>query len=313
MWHMKPNQKKQFKIIPNVLNYEIPATLICGQFPGPTVVITAGIHSGEYPGIPATIHVANQIDPKKVHGQILFMHCVNVSGFWAKTSAVLPEDHGNLNSIYPGSPIGSESMRIADYFIQNIFPHAHFILDLHSGGSREPLTPCLFFPSASKVREKSLNAAKSLNIPYLIESSATSGEYSYAAHVLGIPALLLERGHSNQCLKEWIEDYENDILLLLNHLGVYSYTSTKPICEKKIFSQTIYLTADKKGLWYAEVYENQLIKKGDRLGYITDFYGNLIEEYFAKEDGLVFYYTSGLPVNKGSALVAYGLLSSIVE
>lgn len=313
MWQITSNQKKQITIIPNVLNYKIPATLISGKYHGPTIVITAGIHSGEYPGISASIQVAKKIDPAKVHGKILFMHCVNVSGFWAKTSAVLPEDHGNLNNNYPGSPIGTESMRIADYFVKNIFPQTDFLLDLHSGGGREPLTPCLFFPTSPKVREKSLETAKALNIPYLIESSATHGEYSYAANVLGIPALLLERGHSQQCLKEWIDDYENDIFLLLNHLKVYEYISVKPICEKKIFHKTIYLTAEEDGLWYANVHENQLVYKGECLGHIEDFFGHKIKEYYAQEEGIVFYYTSGLPVKKGTSLVAYGLLSSLSQ
>lgn len=313
MWEIEAGQKKQITIIPHVLDYEIPATLIQGKYPGPMVVITAGIHSGEYPGIPATIRVAKEIDPQKVYGKILLIHCVNVSGFWAKTSAVLPEDQGNLNNIYPGNSTGSLSMRIADYFVKNIFPYADFILDLHSGGGREPLTPCLFFPSSSQVREASLNAAKALNIPYLIESSSTHGEYSYAANVLGIPALLLERGYTQQCLEQWIQDYQNDIFLLLNHLHVYNFSLNYPVCQKKVFTKTVYLTAQVSGLWYASVHENEYVYQGQYLGHIEDFYGNTIETYYAIEAGLVFYYTSGLPVKKGSSLIAYGLLSSIQE
>jgi len=137
---------------------------------------------------------------------------------------------------------------------------------LHSGGGREPLTPCLFFPSSPKVKKASLEAAKTLNIPYLIESSSTNGEYSYAAHVLSIPALLLERGSCQQYLQEWIQDYENDIFLLLNHLKVYQYIPTQPICQK-----TIYLTASTEGLWYCDVHENQYITKGQFLGHIENF------------------------------------------
>lgn len=81
MWSIKPNQKKQMLVVPNVLNYQMPATLIKGKYPEKTVVITAGLHSGEYPGIPATIHVAKTIDPHQVHGTILFIHCVNTSSF----------------------------------------------------------------------------------------------------------------------------------------------------------------------------------------------------------------------------------------
>lgn len=311
MWNIPLGTKKQFDIVPHVLNYKMPSTLINGYYPGKTIIITAGIHSGEYPGIGATIRLAKDIDPMKVYGRILLIHCVNTSGFWAKTSAILPEDHGNLNVIYPGNPFGSESMRIADYFVKEIFPKSDFIIDLHSGGSREPLTPCLFFPNSPKVRDVSLAIAKATNIPYLIESSSQSGEYSYAAHVLGIPALLLERGCCQQCQEEWINDYKNDLLMILNHLNIYHSNYSQKISEQKVFRRTIYLTAQQDGLWYAYIKENQFIKKGQKLGCIQDFYGNIREEYYAQEDGIIFYYTSGLPVKKGNALVAYGLLSSL--
>ncbi|SCM81611.1 hypothetical protein KL86SPO_40095 [uncultured Sporomusa sp.] len=43
------------------------------------------------------------------------------------------------------------------------------------------------------------------------------------------------------------------------------------------------------------------------LGHTEDFFGKCIREYHVEEDGTVFYYTSGLAVNPGDPLVAYGL------
>lgn len=39
-------------------NTEIPITIINGQNDGPTLLITAGIHGGEYPGIAAAMELA---------------------------------------------------------------------------------------------------------------------------------------------------------------------------------------------------------------------------------------------------------------
>lgn len=42
-------------------NTKIPITIINGQNDGPTLLITAGIHGGEYPGIAAAIEISQAI------------------------------------------------------------------------------------------------------------------------------------------------------------------------------------------------------------------------------------------------------------
>ncbi len=295
-------------------DYEMPATLICGSKPGRTLLVTASIHSGEYPGVPAVIRAAAEIDPSKVTGNLILIHCVNTSGFWTKVPTKIAEDGFNLNGDYPGKEDGTVGERIAAYFIKELFPSADFILDLHSGGPSERMTPCLFYPMAEKVTEAAFAAAKSLDVPYLLASTATCGEYSYAANYFDIPGLLIERGGVSCCLPEWADAYYRDIFLLLAHLGIYEQEGLdRESCAKKAYKKTIYLEAEDTGIWYAAVEENQPVKKGQLLGRIEDFYGNLIREYRAEEDGRVFYYTSGISVEPGDALVAYGVESSAVE
>lgn len=302
---LNPGEKKQVILQP-VPSYEMPATLVCGASEGKTILITAGIHSGEYPGIPAVIRTAKELDPAQVSGNLLMVHCVNTSGFWARKDCLVAEDGGNLNGNYPGMPDGTVSQRIADYFVTQIFPYVDFIVDLHSGSQQEPLTPCLFFPKWEKVQEEALAAAKALDIPYLIQSMAQTGEYSYAAHTMGIPALLLERGHSGFCEKEWIDAYCKDLRLLLSHLGIYPYEG-RTTTQKHVFVKTIYLEAEEDGVWYCNVQPNETVKKGQLLGRTEDFFGNVLHEYYAEADGIVFYHCCGLSVKVGRNLVAYGI------
>ncbi len=302
---LRAGEKKQVILEP-LAGYEMPATLIRGASPGKTVLITAGIHAGEYPGIPAVIRIARELDPAAVSGNLILIHCVNTSGFWARTDALVPEDGGNLNACYPGVPDGTVSQRIADYFVKRLFPHADFILDLHSGGQQEPLAPCLFFPAGEKVRAAALDAALALDVPYLIESHATTGEYSYAANVLGIPALLLECGHTGYCLPEWIESDRRNIRLLLSHLGCLP-DPERSAREHHVFVRTVYLESGEKGLWYPAVAQDEPVGKGQLLGRTEDFFGNTLHEYFAEAGGIVFYHTCGLSVLPGTPLVAYGV------
>ena len=302
---LAPGEKKQAVLQP-LPGYEMPSTLICGAKPGKTVLITAGIHSGEYPGIPAVIRTARDIDPAQVAGNLLLIHCVNTSGFWARTDCLVAEDGGNLNANYPGAPDGTVSQRIADYFVTQIFPHVDFVADLHSGSQQEPLTPCLFFPKWEPVRAEALSAAKALDIPYLIQSMSKTGEFSYAAHAMDIPALLLERGHSGFCEEEWIDSYCKDLRLLLKHLSCCPCDEQSNV-EKHVFIKTIYLEAEEDGVWYCSVKPNAAVKKGQLLGRIEDFYGNVLHEYRAEADGIVFYHCCGLSVKAGRNLVAYGV------
>lgn len=297
---------KQRVVLRPAPGYEMPATIICGAGEGKTVLITAGIHAGEYPGIPAVIRTAGEIDPEQVNGNILLVHCVNTNGFWARTDKYVPEDGGDLNAVYPGAPDGTPSQQIADFFVTQVFPYVDFVVDLHSGSQQEPLTPCLFFPQWEKVREEALSAAKPLSIPYLIQSANQSGECGYAAHAMGIPALLLERGHSGFCREEWIDSYQKDLRLLLNHLGCYPYDGQSTV-ERHVFVKTIYLRAAEDGVWYCPLKPNDTVKKGELLGRTEDFFGNVLHEYYAEADGIVFYHCSGLSVKTGRNLAAYGV------
>jgi hypothetical protein len=53
------------------------------------------------------------------------------------------------------------------------------------------------------------------------------------------------------------------------------------------------------------------VKKDQLLGTVEDYFGKVIAEYRAVDDGRVMYYTQGLAVSRGDALVAYGLLDQM--
>ncbi len=304
---LKPGEKRQVILHPNMEDYEIPATLICGQEPGKTLVVTAQIHAGEYNGTPAVIRASKEIAPGKLRGNLLLMHCVNVSGFWQQHWRTLPEDDFNLNSGFPGRPDGTTGEKLADWFVKEIFPKADFLLDLHGGSVNEVLTPCLFYPKAEKVREVSLAAAKALDVPYLIASGAASGEYSYAANYHDLPGLLLERGYGGWYQEVWAAGHKRNLYLLLRHLGMYESGEPEVGYEPKVYEQMVYLESESAGLWYPAVKEGDRLTEGQLLGRLEDLFGNVLREYYAEGDGVVFYYTAGLSVKAGDSLAAYGL------
>ena len=53
-----PNQRIRGWVPVLDTGYEMPVTVINGAFDGPTVLITSGIHGGEYPGIQTAIELS---------------------------------------------------------------------------------------------------------------------------------------------------------------------------------------------------------------------------------------------------------------
>ena len=78
-------------------DYELPAILINGAQPGKTLLVTAGIHAGEFNGTPAVIQVARELEPADMAGRAILLPCVNTSGFWTMHPRTLPDDDLNLN------------------------------------------------------------------------------------------------------------------------------------------------------------------------------------------------------------------------
>ncbi len=289
--------------------YMMPATLIAGARPGKTVLFTAGIHAGEYPGTPAVMDAASEIDPEKVCGNIIFIHCVNTSGFNQRTNGLVPEDDFNLNGGYPGKADGTVGERIAAYFCTEVFPHIDFLCDFHSGGNGESMYPCLFYPVKCEVEEASLEAALALDIPYPIKSMSRTGEMHWAAREYKVPGLLIETGHSSLAYDEWIDLDKRNIFLLLNHLGVYKKADLYPdmVCMKYVSSKNYYPEASADGVWQPMVREHEEVRKGQILGIVTDFFGNTIETVYAEGNGVIFYRNAGIYAKPGYPLMAYGL------
>ncbi len=289
--------------------YEMPLFLLNGAGAGKTLMVSAGIHSGEYAGIPALIRAGQTLEAKKLSGRLLLLPCVNTSGFWGLSQALVPEDGVNLNRAYPGRDDGSVGERIKAFFAGEIFPQLDFMLDFHGGSVAEKMTPLVFYPKAKNVTEKALAAARAMNVEVLVASDASDGQYSYAANRMDIPGLLLERGGGFFCEERWSEEDYADLRLLLDHLGMYpAEPGTRDEGRKKrVFREAVYLDSDKDGLWYPAARVGETVKKGQRLGTLRDLFGETVGEYFAQDDGFILYQTEGLAVRKDSFLVAYGL------
>ncbi|MBQ7317511.1 MAG: succinylglutamate desuccinylase/aspartoacylase family protein [Phascolarctobacterium sp.] len=288
---------------------QIPLTIINGAEDGPTLLITAGIHGGEYPGIAAAMELGKDITPEEVKGSLIIMHPVNVQGFWARREFIVPEDGKNLNRVFPGDPLGTLADKTAYLISSNFFPLADFFVDMHSGDIHESLHPYVYYPGqpTPEIEKQSRSVAKVLDMEYMVRSLATGGAYNYAASQ-GLPSILIERGGAGLCLQEDIEAYKEDICNIMRKLKMFATPVRPRHHHPRDVENLIYLEAEATGCWRHHIHSGDFVYEGQVLGRITDLFGETITTYYAEQTGVVLYVCPALSAPKGTVLVAYGTI-----
>ncbi|MCD7744568.1 MAG: M14 family metallopeptidase [Lachnospiraceae bacterium] len=286
----------------------IPATLINGVGEGKTVLISSGIHGSEYPGILTAMELARELTPEQISGQLILLHPVNTAAFYQRLSYINPVVGENLNRLYPGSPDGSMAEQVAWYMGGEYHKRVDFVLDLHGGDIHENLLPYVYVPGIGEpgVLNAAMEAALLLNANYLVRSSATSGFYNSCA-LSGTPALLIERGSCGRWSREEVETYKADVCNLLVHFGLLEGTVRLPAKKAHILTNVVYLDASVSGCWLPDAALDDHVRKGQRLGVITDFFGNTLEEIYADFDSIIVYLAVSLGIKKGDPLITYGI------
>ena len=101
--------------------------------------------------------------------------------------------------------------------------------------------------------------------PYLVQSYAKDGLYSWAAQQ-GIPAILVERGNGGTWSRAEVEACKENILQLLNFLGIRPYGHQRKVPRE--VEDARYETAQAQGYWYAEKKPGETFSRGELLGRI---------------------------------------------
>ena len=112
---------------------DVPVIIERSKLPGPTVLITAGIHGDEINGVEIVRQIIAKGINKPKRGTIICIPVINVFGF-IHMDREFP-DGRDLNRVFPGGKSGSLANRVAHKLVQEIVPHADLILDFHTGGA----------------------------------------------------------------------------------------------------------------------------------------------------------------------------------
>ena len=278
---------------------KVPVIIERSINPGPTVLITAGIHGDEVNGVEIVRQlIANGIN-KPQKGTIICLPVINVYGF-INMSREFP-DGRDLNRVFPGSKSGSLASRVAHKLMTELVPYADLILDFHTGGADRF--------NAAQIRivsdDKKLNILAGIfGAPIILYTKNIAKSFRHSCSKMKIPILLFEGGKSFHINNTITNTGVNGTKRVLDHMGMLkpkiTVSAPKKSCVR--ITNSKWVRAAHSGMFKPEVKLNTLVNKGDTLGHITDPYGNSNFAVKAPNKGYIFNINESPIIYQGDAI-----------
>lgn len=288
---------------------DIPVTLVNGTHPGPRIVVTAGVHGGEFTGVDAATRLGSLLEPDEIHGQILICPVANPPAVYQGRLGVSPLDGVNINRVFPGDPGGGPTERLAAWLFANVIEGADAYVDLHSGGIDETLTDFVGYRLSGdpQVDDRTARLAHAIGFEHVILGLDAEGGNSHAAAVRqGIPAILVETGQLGERDPAAVRTLLDGLLRLLRRTAVLDTPppadETVPPVREWLWAGAV--AAEVTGLWYPEFSSGDEVTSGQVVGRVIDPADGQEHKVLAPATGRVFYGMHGLTVAPGAELAA---------
>ena len=278
---------------------EIPIIIERSRIPGPTILITAGIHGDEINGV----EVVRQVISKKINrpakGTIISIPVLNVFGFLGMKRSF--PDGRDLNRVFPGTKNGSLASRFAYQFVNEILPIADFCLDFHTGGASRFNAPHIRVDGKNT---KLVTLAKIFNASFTLLSKNIDGSFRATCAKNGVDILLFEGGKSQNSNKDIAREGVQGVQRILHYLDMLHPDLILPKKETQtiIIEKSFWMRAKYSGLLHIKVPYGKLVEKGEHLATITDPYGKMRHVVKAKDAGYIINVNESSIVYKGDAI-----------
>lgn len=284
----------------------MPVAVIQGRTPGPCVSITAGVHGAEYVGIEAAIRTIGSLDPLVLSGTVIVVPVVNTPAFSSRSIYVCPLDGKNLNRVFPGSPEGTPSERIAHTLFASAIRGADAYIDLHGGDLNEALLPfTIYFGGADpEVVARSCAMAEAFGISHIVEGSVAGSAFE-AASAAGIPSILPEAGGQGILDEAMVAIHLRGIRNVLCMLGV-TRGAVEPTAPPVRVKRFLWLRSDHLGFFYPRVAVGDRVAEGEVLGETRDWFGRQLVLVTSPAEGSVLFLVTTPATNPGDPLLAIG-------
>ncbi len=281
----------------------VPIIVARGNKDGITLGLTAAVHGNELNGIPVIQRIFNEIDVKHLKGTIVGVPALNVPSLLRKKRRFI--DGTDLNHIMPGKKSGNVSQVYAYRVFNKIIKKFDYLIDLHTASFGRINS---YYIRADMETKTTRRMALLQNAQIIVHNPPSDGTLRGAAEERGIAAITLEVGDPNRFQKGMIRSGMTGIHNLLQELDMINGEIEEPENPPVICKNSYWIYTNTGGLLTVHPDVTDMVKKGQLIATLRNIYGDLIEQYFSPEDGIVIG-KSNNPINQtGGRILHLGII-----
>ena len=273
----------------------LPVLVARGRRPGPTLLASGAVHGDEYEGVIAIQDFFDDLDVEAMAGSFVGVPVLNGPAFAAATREGA-WDHLNLARVFPGSPDGSVTQRIAHAFQAHLLPAADLYADLHAGGNAYAIRELAgYMLRNDTVGERQRAAAIAFGLDLVWGTSPLPGRTLSAAADLNVPAIYVELRGEGRALPADVAKARAGLRNLLALLGVLpgEYPTSASLVVEDASEGSGHLQVDHPspaaGIFVPAVELWQQVERGQPLGSVRHPDGTTLAVVRAARAGRVLF------------------------
>jgi predicted deacylase len=278
--------------------FRLPLIVVNGKGPGPKLFVGACVHGDEVIGTEAIKTVAKPLEPENISGTFIGAPIINIAAYMSLARVdklETPIGENNMSSLWQtGNSEGTMTARAAAFFRDEVMQHVEYYIDIHSSASGSYNSPraivageYIDLDPVVRKRIDEMGVACNFEVIFKPKSPSWKGMYFPPRAFFeqrGIAKIVLETGGAPTL--DDVETIKEGITNIMKHIGMIS--GEPKLKNKQTYcSKLVAIRSNSGGIFRAVVKLRDRVKKGDKLGEVTDVFDNIIEQVIAPTNGIV--------------------------
>src|SRR5258707_15429394 len=270
----------------------IPVVVVRGAKPGPVVSLVSGAHGTEYASIIALEKLIQSLDPAQISGTVIILPLVNIPSFEQKVPHVNPVDGKSMNRFYPGKQDGTQTERASYLITKQVVERCDYLVDYHGGDLDENLRPYAYWPKSGNAKQDATtrDMVLAFGLDHIIvwsdrpKDPNASRYLDNTANTRGKPAIAVEAGYSGTVETDDVHALVAGTFSVMRYLKMLPGSPT--MVEHPVwFGKIDTVASEQPGIFYPLVERGTYVEQGMKVGYVTDYFGQIVYEAKAPAAG----------------------------
>ncbi|MFQ6037435.1 MAG: succinylglutamate desuccinylase/aspartoacylase family protein, partial [Candidatus Aminicenantales bacterium] len=196
---------------------------------------------------------------------------------------------------------------------QEVIDRCDCLVDLHCGDGNEALIPYTYWMISGDEEQDAVSREMALafGIRHIIIDRTRSKDLSESKYLgntavlLSRPAITTESGYLGRTDEASVARNVRGIQNVMRLFGMIDGQAEK-VSDPVWIDRYEVIRSPADGLFYPETEMGSWVEKGENVGYLTDYFGNVIERLQAPFAGILLYIVNTPPANAGEPLFEVG-------